>query len=106
MQIANCAGCNLGSPTCILKSSTNNLLKCVNPFDQCRACSIPGCKMKNRTGKSVHSLRQVLGVLVIMAVALVGFKGPALAQKSEDKSEMAAADFPRLVADYLNDMHS
>src|SRR5215510_12917266 len=50
--------------------------------------------------------RPVLSLLVIVAMALVAFKGPAVAQKSEDKSEMAAADFPKLVGDYLNDLHT
>ncbi len=31
---------------------------------------------------------------------------PALAQKTEDKSQMAAADFPKFVEDYVLDLHS
>jgi uncharacterized protein (DUF885 family) len=47
-----------------------------------------------------------IGAALLVSLVATALQYPALAQKGEDKSEMAAADFPRLVADYVNDLHS
>src|SRR5260370_39074921 len=62
--------------------------------------------MKSEKFKLMRRFRGLLALVVGVALVTIGLTYPAPAQKSEEKSEMAAADFPRLVTDYLSDLHS
>src|SRR4030095_11340954 len=42
---------------------------------------------------------------LLLAQTLASYAGP-LSQRTESKTEMAAAKFPKLVAEYLRDLHS
>jgi uncharacterized protein (DUF885 family) len=58
-----------------------------------------------------HSRQQGVAVLLTFAFCLLpfaftAFPVPGFAQKTEDKSQMAAADFPKFVEEYLLDYHS
>src|SRR6185369_4114671 len=48
--------------------------------------------------------RLCLGVVLLLNV--LGSNGSTLFQKSESRTEMAAAKFPALVAEYLRDLHA
>ncbi len=65
---------------------------------------------KERSMGSGRTVR-AYAVLIIILVLLISFGffnlyQPVTAQQTQDKSDMAAADFPKLVTDYLLDLHA
>ncbi len=70
-----------------------------------------GIKQKTKSVKQIKtqaSRLQQKGVALFLAFAFcfLPFTFQAFAQKTEDKSQMAAADFPKFVEEYLLDYHS
>src|SRR5512143_1819640 len=68
-----------------------------------------GIVCKSREPGIDTNRRQVAGILALCLVIVpfvVTSYGAPLVQRSETKTEMAAAKFPKLVAEYLQDLHS
>lgn len=53
-------------------------------------------------------MSRVVGAVLVFALVICpfAFARPALAQRMESKNEIAAADFPKFVQEYLQDLHS
>ena len=65
---------------------------------------------KEREGAGGRNARAYAGLIILLVLlSSSGFPAPdraVMAQQTQDKSDQAAADFPKLVNDYLLDMHS
>src|SRR5262252_2196668 len=50
--------------------------------------------------------RTIVLIICVLIMPVLASNAGSMMQKNESKSEMAAAKFPRLVSEYLQDLHS